>query len=91
MATFRLRTVGALLVGALLLTAGCVSPSSSRDWETKTFELPYLLDYEVVNRATFAWRDDYLAQSSFVKFVLPFCREPELFCTNEWGFAIIPA
>lgn len=66
MATFRLRTVGALLVGALLLTAGCVSPSSSRDWDTKTFELPYLLDYEVVNRATFTWRDDYLAQSSFV-------------------------
>ena len=26
MATFRLRTVGALLVGALLLTVGCVSP-----------------------------------------------------------------
>ena len=71
MATFRLRTVGALLVGALLLTAGCVSPSSSRDWETKTFEFPYLLDYEVLNRATFTWRDDYLAQSSFVKFVLP--------------------
>lgn len=66
MATFRLRTVGALLVGVLLLTAGCVSLSSSRDWETKTFELPYLLDYEVVNRTSFTWRDDYLAQSSFV-------------------------
>ena len=71
MATFRIRTVGALLVGALLLKAGCVTSSSSRDWETKTFEFPYLLDYEVVNRATFSWRDDYLAQSSFVKFVLP--------------------
>ena len=66
MVTFRLRTVGALLVGVLLLTAGCVSLSSSRDWETKTFELPYLLDYEVVNRTSFTWRDDYLAQSSFV-------------------------
>ncbi|MGN0846747.1 MAG: hypothetical protein ACI4RA_05110 [Kiritimatiellia bacterium] len=52
-----------LLAGALL-AAGCVS-MPERSWERQTFELPYLLDYDVVNRARFVWRDDFLARSSF--------------------------
>lgn len=54
------------LAGSLLsVLTGCVSPVL-REGEIKTFELPYLLDYGVENRATFGWHDDYLEQSSFV-------------------------
>ncbi len=53
------------LAGLLLLGTGCAS-ASARGGARKTFEVPYLLDYDVVNRAHFEWRDEFLAQSSFV-------------------------
>ena len=48
---------------ALLLGAGCAT-APVRDWESKTFEFPYVHDYEVVNRTTFTWRDDFLSADS---------------------------
>lgn len=48
---------------ALTLLAGC---AASGGGAVKTFEVPYLLDYEVVNRTRFEWRDEFLEQSSFV-------------------------
>ncbi len=55
----------AVLGTALFLAAGCVSFSDCGSAQ-KTFEVPYLLDYNVVNRAHFEWRDEFLSQSSFV-------------------------
>ena len=48
---------------ALLLGAGCAT-APVRDWESKTFEFPYVHDYKVVNRTTFPWRDDFLSADS---------------------------
>lgn len=56
-----------IIVGIVLIvmTVGCVT-SDVRDDAVKTFEVPYLLNYEVVNRTGFEWRDEFLEQSSFV-------------------------
>lgn len=55
------RVLAPLLLG---LVAGCAA-MPERSWETRTFEFPYVHDYDVVNHASFAWRDGFLAASSF--------------------------
>lgn len=52
------------LSAALLLLAGCCG-MAARDWEVKTFELPYIFDYGVTNTTTFRWRDAYLSADAY--------------------------
>lgn len=53
------------MVGMAVAFTGCVSVPEG-DWASKTFELPYVHNYDVVNCAHFDWRDDDLATNAFV-------------------------
>ena len=52
------------LSAVLLLLAGCCG-IAARDWEVKTFELPYIFDYGVTNTTTLRWRDAYLSADAY--------------------------
>lgn len=47
----------------LLAGAGCAT-APARDWRVHEFEFPYVHDYDVANRTSFAWRDEYLSADS---------------------------
>ena len=53
----------AACMAVLLLGAGCAT-APARSWQTHAFEFPFVHDYGVVNRTSFAWRDDFLSADS---------------------------
>ena len=56
----RVACTAALLLGV----AGCATVPA-RDWQAKTYEFPYVHDYDVVNHASFVWRDEFLCADSY--------------------------